>query len=378
MKSGKTLTELAQEIERRANAKKDVVVNTKNLSMFVAGQKGKLDDVDPATAKHDGELRLSVGDQFAVGVNGIAHQQVAEYCDIPKKYYDRMLTADAGLLATNVNAWFGRDPQTRLVRTMDNNARAFLSDKYRPMENEELAEAVLPVLMDMDVAIMSAEITDRRLYIKAVDKKVERELKAIGGKFGDGGHNIVRCMSPAITISNSEVGMGALSILGGVYDGFCSNLATFGERSARKYHAGARHQLGGDEIYALLSDNTRKLSDQALWAQVRDLVRAAFERAKFDALCEKIAETQTQKIEGDTVKVVNLAVKRLGMTEGEGGSILKHLIEGGDLSRFGLYNAVTRFSQDVTDYDRATELERAGAQVLELPASEWRELAKAA
>ena len=78
------------------------------------------------------------------------------------------------------------------------------------------------------------------------------------------------------------------------------------------------------------------------------------------------------------VEVVRGAGRRLGLTDDEGKGVLRHLIEGGDLSRYGLYTAVTRQSQDVEDYDRATELERIGAQVIELPKSEWRELAMAA
>lgn len=48
------------------------------------------------------------------------------------------------------------------------------------------------------------------------------------------------------------------------------------------------------------------------------------------------------------------------------------------LSRFGLYNAITRLSQDVESYDRATELERIGAQVIELAKPDWKVLAEAA
>ena len=36
-----------------------------------------------------------------------------------------------------------------------------------------------------------------------------------------------------------------------------------------------------------------------------------------------------------------------------------------DFSQFGLVNAVTRASQDVDNYNRATELERIGEQFLE-------------
>lgn len=371
MKAGLSLVQLAQEIERRSAAKKDLVAKSEAIEFTATGDEAK------AT------FGMLIG-EHAFGINDLAHEQVGQHYGIPKAYYDKMRTDDPALLARNVNAWMVRatdkngGPEKRMIRTIDGKVRAFLSDSYRPLENEDLAEAVLPPMLAMGLDIMSAQITDRRLYIKAVDQKVTRELKAIGGKFGDGGHNIVRCLAPAITVSNSEVGAGALSVLGGVYDGFCSNLATFGERSARRHHVGSRHEIGGEETYAMLSDQTRRLTDKALWAQIGDIVRGAFDRAKFDALCDKIGETREQKIEGDPVKVVELASKRFRMQESEGTSILKHLIEGADLSRFGLYNAVTRAAQDLDSYDRATEFERMGAQVIELPRSEWQNMAKAA
>ena len=58
--------------------------------------------------------------------------------------------------------------------------------------------------------------------------------------------------------------------------------------------------------------------------------------------------------------------------------MLRYLIEGGDLSQFGLHNAVTRMSQDVEDYDRASDLERVGGKIIELSATEWKTIAEAA
>lgn len=359
MKAGLTLQQLAAEIERRAGAKRDVVVSTQHLEMTE-------------------QLDLVVADREKFGVNRTAHGQIATHTGIPKQYYDRMLADDPRLLADNVNTWFHKNPTKRMVRGLDGTARAFLSDRYKPLENEDLAQAVLPPVMELGLDVMSSQFTETKLYMKFVDQSVTRELAARGGAFGDGKHNIVRLLAPAITISNSEVGEGALSILGGVYDGWCSNLASFGERSTRKHHVGGRHAIADDATYALLSDETRRLTDQATWAQVGDVVRGAFNRALFDALCDKIEGTQNDKIEGNPVEVVKLTTSRFGLSEGTGTSILKHLIEGGDLSRFGLYNAVTRASQDVEDYDTATAMERHGAQLIELPANEWRELAIAA
>lgn len=45
------------------------------------------------------------------------------------------------------------------------------------------------------------------------------------------------------------------------------------------------------------------------------------------------------------------------------------------MNRFGLANAVTRASQDLSDYDRATEFERMGGLIVELPTSQWQQIA---
>lgn len=356
MKQGKSLTELAVEIERRAGAKRDLIAAAGKIAM-------QADDA--------GGVKLALGDSERFDVNAIAHGQIAEVAGIPKAYYDRMLAADPALLAQNVNKWVPETGKARLVRTLDNRVRAFLSDKYRPLENEDLAEAVLPVLLDMDLIIMSSEITERRLYIKAVDRRIERDVPT-GRKMGDGSHTFFDTVSPAIIISNSEVGMGRLSIETGVYTRVCTNLAMIGS-GFKKSHLGGRAEIS-DDVYALLSDNTKRVTDAAVWGQVTDVVRGAFEQAKFDAVCGKLAGAVEDKLEGDVVKVVEKFGRRNQIDEGTRGSILKHLIEGADLSRYGLHSAITRASQDVTDYDDATMLERLGGEVIELPRHDWKEL----
>lgn len=373
MKTGQTLQGLAAEIERRANAKRDLVAPTAKLHMVEAVY------APYGEEKQNIQPHLSVAGQESFSINGVAHDQIGTFTGIPSKYYDRMLKDAPALLCSNVNKWLHESNDKRMVRTLDGTARAFLSDKFRPLENEDLAEAVLPVILDLGLDVMSCEITNRRLYLKVVDPKVTREIAEIGGTWGDGKHKILRgYASPAVTISNSEVGMGALSVLGGVYQDWCTNLATFGERSVRKYHVGARHELASEEIYSLLSNEARAAQDKAVWHQIREVVKIAFDRARFDQLIDKVEGTQQDKIEGDPVQVVSLAAKRFGANEAEGKGILRHLIEGGSLTRFGLYNAITRTAQDLESYDRATEFEAIGGKIIELPKSEWNTLALAA
>lgn len=364
MKAGLSIIELAREIERRAEAKRDFIAPAPQMKVEVDAE---------ANAP-----RIVLDGQRPMAINQVAHGQLAEYAGIPMPYYRRMLEQEPSLLATNVNRWLqdaGKAQERRMVRTLDGNVRAVLSDKYRPLENEQLAEAILPVLMNMNLMILSSQITETRLYIKAVDRNIEKDVPT-GRKIGDGSHCFFDTLSPGITISNSEVGYGALSIETCVYTKMCTNMATFGA-SLRKYHTGGRAELS-DGVYQLLTDQTKRLTDAAVWAQTRDLVAAAFDRAKFDALTDKIQAAAEDRIEADVVKVVEVVGQKYGLNQGERKGVLATLIEGGDLSRYGLHGAMTRYSQDVEDYDRATEFEKLGGKIIELPKNQWEEVLKQA
>ena len=52
---------------------------------------------------------------------------------------------------------------------------------------------------------------------------------------------------------------------------------------------------------------------------------------------------------------------------------MNYLIQGGDLSLYGLSNAITRASQDVESYDRATALEGIGWNVATMEPARWKE-----
>jgi hypothetical protein len=358
-KLGRSLQDLAKEIERRADVKRDLIAPVGKLSMEVV-------DSAPVIAVHNGKI-----DTFPI--NSIAGGQIAEYTGIPKQYFDRMAQDAPALLASNVNRWFAdKKDERRMVRLLDAKNRAFLSDKYRSLENEDMADAILPVLLDLNLLLLSCEITDRRLYIKAVDISMERDIPT--GKFmGDGGHTIFDTVSPGIVVSNSETGQGRLSVETCIYTRACTNLALFGA-SFKKHHLGGKAEMSED-VYALLTDDTKKATDAAVWKQVRDVVRGAFEAARFEASIKKLTNATEARIEPTAVvEVVERVGRKFSLNEGERKGVLARLIEGGDLTLYGLHSAVTRHSADVEDYDRATEFERLGGEIIDLPASSVREL----
>lgn len=378
MKQGKTLQQLAAEIERQYKSKKDYVASTGGALEVLFDARDREDEGGSETF---GQPIIRLKDVGDFAINQIAHEQIGEHAGIPKKYYDRMLREKPDLLVDNVRAWFTKYPATRLVRTLDGGARAFLSDSYRPLDNYDFAGATLPILSSRKLTVMSCEITDKRLYIKAVDEQLFRDVP-VGHRMGDGTHTIFDTCAPAVILSNSEVGFGRLVVDTGVYTRGCTNMALWAQGGMKRTHVGARHRIadGVDvaDLDAIMSDATRRKTMEAMWMQVRDVLAAAFDEKTFDERIERLRAAADNKITGKVEKVVEVAAKTLDLNDGERESVFKHLIEGGALSQYGLHGAITRAAQDVQSYDRATEMEYLGGRVLELPRAEWERMQEAA
>ncbi len=78
------------------------------------------------------------------------------------------------------------------------------------------------------------------------------------------------------------------------------------------------------------------------------------------------------------IKAVEQLTNKYALSEDESEAVQNNLIEGGNTSRWGLINAVTRTAQDVDSYDRTDELETLGGKLLDLSTSQWNEIAVAA
>lgn len=349
MKTGISLVELASQLEARKAKKVDYIAPTEALSVVDA----------------DGEVKLEVptpNGPVTYPIKPLAHDQIGDWAGIPGKYYDRMLKEQPELLVRNVNTWLHASPAKRLVRTLD-GARAFLSNRYQRIENEEIAAVALPILIgDPDLTVVSSEVTERRLYIQAVTKRVEGEVKK-----GD-------VVQAGVIISNSEVGHGSVSVQRVIYRLFCLNGMILPDNKFRANHTGARL----DDNEALWKDDTRKAEDKAILLKVRDMVASAMDPATFAVTLDKMRGATEQKLHGDPAKAVEILSQKIGANEEERGGILRALIEGADLSRWGVINAVTHQAHNVVDFDRSIEFEKAGAAILDLPASEWDVIAEAA
>jgi hypothetical protein len=354
MKSGRSLVNLAQELERQLTTKRDLVLPS-SLLQCRTDEGGDLKLIIDAK-QGDGEY----------GVTELARRQLADKLKIPFTYFERMRTEQPALLDRNVNTWLQSDDDRRMIRTLDGQVRAVLSDRYRRLDNFDLAENVLPILQRLEGArFESVELTDTKMYLKAVTPRVEYEIAP-----GD-------VVQAGIVISNSEVGCGTLSVQPLVFRLVCRNGLIAPDRALRKTHVGRTlHQ--DDDPVSVFRDDTLAADDKAFFLKVRDVVEAAVSEATFRQVAQKMQKARDIRLTGDPVKAVEVLANRYTLNESERAGVLRHLIVEGDLSAYGLVNAVTHFSQGVEDYDRATEFEALGGKLIELPASEWKALAEAA
>lgn len=362
MKPGMSLQEMAAELERQKKVKRDFIAPSDELEVKLFNDQVTRRDGEKLTNPERLEMQVNGHGRFEIG--DIAHDQLSNRLGIPRKYYDRMRTNAPELLTRNANHWLHAEPEKRMVRTLDGRMRAFLSSRFRPLDNFELAETVLPVLVGSGCRIESSALTEKRLYIKAVTEKLSMEVKK-----GD-------IVQAGIVISNSEVGAGSVKVEPLIYRLVCSNGMIANDYAMRKYHVGRNVEV--DLAEEFFRDATRKADDRAFWMKVRDVVEGSFRKDVFEKIVNRMRDVVDAEIVGAPEKVVEVMQEKYELQDSERSGILKHLIRGGELTQYGLVNAITRFSQDVADYDRATDMERLGGTVLELPQIAWKELSEVA
>ncbi|HOW63620.1 MAG TPA: DUF932 domain-containing protein, partial [Candidatus Contendobacter sp.] len=165
MKNGRSLVSLAQELERQLDSKKDLIVPSALIRHATDEQ---------------GETSLVIEEGSSpvhYGVTPLARRQLADKLKIPYAYFERMREDQPTLLDRNVNTWLQNEEDRRMLRTLDGQVRAVLSDRYRRLDNFDLAESVLPILQQLpEVRFESVELTETKMYLKCITPRLKYEM----------------------------------------------------------------------------------------------------------------------------------------------------------------------------------------------------------
>jgi len=346
MNTGYTLSEFAREVQRQAAAKRDFRTPVKALDVT---EHGKI------TIANEG-----------FGIKQTGHEHLSLLTEIPRAYYNRMLADAPVLWADNVNHWIHGSDEQKLVRTIDGGMRAVLSPKYRVIDYVDTTEAILPVLLEefKDVDVQAAQLTDRRMYLKATRRALTHEPRV--GDIVNGG----------VTISNSEIGAGYWKVEPFIYRLICKNGMTVPDAALRKMHVG-RHAGLVEEAVEVFSEETVREDLRVLMMKMKDVVRAALDEVRFREIAGRLTEGTDRLLPRlEAPAIVKEVTRKYALGDAAGEGILARLAAGADYTQYGLANAITNLANDPgMDADTATEFERAGGAIAMLPDEEWLKIA---
>lgn len=375
MKTGMQLAELIEEVKRQSAAKTDLLADTRSQLRLV-----EMAEFPNKVAM----VTLGSGDppeleRYAISDN--AHQQIAGWLNIPWKYYGRLLEDHLDLVIAQVNALFEREPGMRMMRVLDGKVRAFLSNRYRRIDNDLVLAKTLPKLIRNDGSlpanrIIGSHLSDDSMRIRVVwtDPELEQQI----GLTRDGKPDIVR---PGFEMGNSETGRGTFKLRGFFHRGYCDNgcIWEFGDGADLSYsrtHLGGKLAAGdGMEIF---SDETKRKDDEALVAQVADVMAALGSKEFVDRMGNTLRSLKSGEQIRQPSKAIEVLGKEVGLLERELDNVLENLIQDGDYSRWGALNAITKVAnREEISEERSLELQDLGSQLISMQMNTWNRIALA-
>lgn len=356
MIAGLSLDKLGEMIIEQNAQKRDLVVPTQKLTMLATNR-----DVPALAFSFNGQ-------EIVADLTQHTTRQLGTWAGIPAKYFD-LLTKEQNrsLLEENVNHWLQQNNERRMVRMFQNGhtvARAFLSEKFRPLDNYDLAANIMPRLKAAGMEIKSANLSENRLHIQAIDTRLTAKIQP-----GKHQRTLDDTVYGGVVISNSETGAGALAIEQLLYRLVCTNGMIVGT-TLRKSHLG-RGFGDSDDVFEILSDETKAKNDEAFWATVQDILHHALSESKFQAVVNKFQAATEIELPMDPQHVIDVTARKLDLNDGEKDAVLRAFFADGDPTLYGLANAVTRSAEDHSNYDRAIEIERLGSDVLTFDPAEF-------
>lgn len=367
MKQGYSLEQLLHEVIRQNGSKEDFVTSTKDNVRLVMGPEDKILRI---VLLRDGEHELR---RFEITEH--AHSQIASKLEVPFKYYQRLAEDHPDLLLQNVNTIFDREPKNRLLRVLDGRVRAFMSDRYLRLDNNEVLERTLPTIVNggFQTTLLSSHVDENKMHLKVLftGDELKHEITTARGE--------PRIMRPGFRLSNSETGQGSLRMDAFFFDSFCTNGCVFGMKDAFAY---SRHHVGGKLIegadFQVVSDETKQLENATIIAHVRDAMTAISNPDLVGKMATRLREIASGERVQNPVAAVDATIKLLPLREAERDSILETFLRDQDYTQFGMMSAVTEIAnKDETSYQRACEIEDIGARILDLNSAQWHQIAQA-
>lgn len=337
MKKGQDIKDMLRKINNDNFNKRDYLINLKSIKVNTNDYVYPSIEID----------HLTTG-EYTLNDNSLNH--LCNKLEIGTKYISKCLPVSQELVSHNLNFWIKNTKEKELMlRTYDteplNEARAILSNRYKRIDIDNVANHTLDRLMDMNAELKYSYYDRDNMNITAVLPKLEGEVDK--GDIVQGG----------ITITNSEVGSGSLIIKPFVYRLVCTNGMVAPSYLNQFY---AKH-VGKMLINA---------EDDEQWKSIIDKMQQQLDLVSnpevFEENLQRLKQATNERI--NSHQIIQLA-KKQSISDDERAGIferLNHYV--GDqfsVSKYELANAVTNLANDENKTDaRARFLQELGGMII--------------
>jgi hypothetical protein len=218
------------------------------------------------------------------------------------------------------------------------------------------------------VTVDSCDLTDRRMYVKVRSEGIAAMAPTLLADYRSpftgerGADNPV--VWAGFEITNSETGCGAFTITPRLTVEVCRNGLTISTDAVRAVHLGGRL----DEGVVRWSDDTQHKAVELVTAKARDAVATFLDGDYLRRQIDRVERDATAPV-ADPAATVAAVTKQLQYGEQEQAMILRHFIQGADLTAGGILHAVTSAAQAHPNADTAHDMEADALRAMRIAAT---------
>jgi len=335
----------------------DRIVHTHALTFALQEQEplGNSDILLPPTILMGTKDKRFKG-HFMEGMHKHALTQVAERAGIPGTYLNRLLGKPYGpeLVIENLTTIFQKEePSKYLVRSVGDEIRGVLSDSFRRMDSRPIIEAFAAECQAVGAVPVEGVGGDLRWSLRAILPMVFQPSTKPGSE---------EYVAFGLALTNSDFGVGALSLRLFMLRVWCSNMALLDE-ALRQVHLGKRL---ADNIE--FSQETYELDTRTQVSAVKDLIQGCLSPDRINENVAIIGRALDDKI---SPKKAWEELPKQGLLKGEVAKVRDIFNDGGvemlppGTTTARLSNAISWFArQPEQNPERRLELEAVAGQIL--------------
>lgn len=378
MKQGMTLADMVDLVDYQHDNHRDFIVSTKDMKVSLSYLAPFLRPFTFSFIRKETTRGIKRLHEFEMSDHML--RQVSQHTGVSMSLIEAMQKGtdkewrELGQLLT---VRLRENPAQRMIRTYLPSsqkpiltARAFLSDRFRVLDNYDLLQAIYPIIKELKgtLVIESCAITETHFYFKLRYPLIRGKL----GTIKQNGAEVDDIVEAGVIITNSEVGEGSIRVQPFLNRLVCKNGATVTVMQSGKMKAHIGRKLAQ-------TDDPQVQTNEQIFADFAQVVKKVVtDRKFFKQVTAQFRATKTQYIT-NSVAAIRVLAQQFKLSEWESQRIDYFLNSGRGIkkSRFDLINAITRLAHAKSDkltYTRATELERIGGRLIEMSDITWKSI----